>query len=137
MGIKYSYADMARTAEYVGISGDFSVVIGADNLFHSGLVMGCDGTVSGTASVYPEVYAAIYEAYRNKDKEESIRKLQKLGFRLAAILRNGSMACFKAALANRGFDAGGMRAPLLDLPEIERKELIKKLKKWEEDFFKK
>lgn len=133
VGIKYSFADFVRTTEYVHIGEDFSVVIGADILFHSGLAMGCSGTVSGVASVYPEPFVAIYEAYLAGD-EEKTRKLQERAVLLANILKNGSnMAYFKVALAHRGYPVGGMRAPLRDLQEDEKKQLISQLKEWEKN----
>lgn len=137
VGIKYSFADFVRTMEYVNIDPDFSVVIGADILFVPGLAMGCSGTVSGCASVYPEAFVAIYEAYKRNDIEEA-RRLQNLGYELANILKNGSnMSYFKTALAYRGYEVGKMRAPLKDLSETEKDKLIDQLKNWERKFFKK
>lgn len=135
VGIKYSFADFIRTAEYVQVQEDFSVVIGADVLFHSGLAMGCSGTVSGVASVYPEPFVAVYNAYLSGD-EVKTRELQKKASEIAKILKNGSnMSYFKTALAYRGFPVGGMRAPLLDLQEDEKNQLIDQLKDWEKRNF--
>ena len=135
VGIKYSFADFVRTTEYVGIGEDFSVVIGADILFLSGLAMGCSGTVSGVASAYPEPFVALYGAYLKGDMDKA-RYIQKMAVEIANILKNGSnMSYFKVALEHRGIPAGGMRAPLLDITEKEKKELIGQLKSWESRFF--
>lgn len=135
IGIKYSFADFVRTAEYVQVKENFSVVIGADLLFHSGLSMGCSGTVSGVASAYPEPFVAVYNAYLSGD-EVKTRELQKQAGELASILKNGSnMSYFKTALAYRGYSVGGMRAPLLDLQDDEKKQLIDQLKDWEKRNF--
>ncbi len=137
VGIKYSFADFVRTMEYVNIHPDFSVVIGADILFVPGLAMGCSGTVSGCASVYPEVFVAIYDAFQKNDLAEA-RRLQNLGFEIANILKNGSnMSYFKTALAYRGYEVGGMRAPLMDIDTAEKEALIEQLKSWEDRFFNK
>ncbi|MDN5334030.1 dihydrodipicolinate synthase family protein [Sphaerochaeta halotolerans] len=137
IGVKYSFADFVRTNEYVALGNGFSVVIGADILFLPGLAMGCTGTVSGVASAYPEPFVAIYKAFQEGDIEKA-RELQAFGIEIANILKNGSnMSYFKTALAHRGLPAGSMRAPLLDITEEEKKNLIVQLEDWERRFFKK
>jgi 4-hydroxy-tetrahydrodipicolinate synthase len=132
VGIKYSFADFVRTIEYVGIAEDFSVVIGADILFHSGLAMGCTGTVSGVASVYPEPFVAIYDAFLKGDQEKA-RRIQKKAVEIANLLKNGSnRSYFKIALKHRGYDVGGMRAPLMDLSDEEQQRLVEQLNVWED-----
>lgn len=131
IGIKYSFADMLRTFEYLKVNnGNFSVVSGCDKLFHEILTMGCDGTISGISSVYPEPFVAVYKAFNEKNLEEA-RKHQKIANALADILRNGSnMAYFKAGLKMRGIDMGHMRKPLLDLTEDQTEELKNQLKSY-------
>jgi len=129
IGIKYSFADMLRTFEYLKINNSsFSVVSGCDKLFHEILTMGCDGTISGISSVFPEPFVAIYKAFNEGNLEEA-RKQQRIANEVANILRNGTnMAYFKAALKMRGIDAGHMRKPLLDLTEEQTAELENQLK---------
>lgn len=131
IGLKYSLADMIRTSEYLKINnGNFSVLQGADRLFHSVLAMGCDGTISGNSSVYPEPFVAVYKAFKEGNVEEA-RKQQNLACEVSEILKNGSnMAYYKAGLKIRGIDAGHMRKPLLDLNEQQFEELKTKLKKY-------
>jgi dihydrodipicolinate synthase/N-acetylneuraminate lyase len=116
IGIKYSYADMLRTSRYLQVNnGQFSVLHGADRLFNALLTMGCAGVVSGLASVFPEPFVAIYDAFR-KGNLEKTRGLQETACKLGEILLNGTnMAYYKAGLKMRGIDAGHMRKPLLDL----------------------
>ena len=120
VGIKYSFADMLRTNEYLNVNnGSFSVVSGVDRLFFAILAMGCDATVSGIACVYPEPFVAIYDAYLAKDFDK-VRRLQKLANQYCETLLNGSnMSYYKEGLRLRGIDAGYMKAPQLDLTQEE------------------
>ena len=135
IGLKYSYADMARTLEYLRIKeGKFAVIHGADHLFHSLLVMGCAGTVSGIAGVYPEPFVEVYKAFKEEDQQRAM-KYQGIAARLGKILKGGSnMAYFKEALRRRGIDVGHMRKPQLDLTATEKTQLGKELEQIEKEF---
>jgi dihydrodipicolinate synthase/N-acetylneuraminate lyase len=135
IGLKYSYADMARTLEYLRIKpGRFAVIHGADHLFLSLLVMGCAGTVSGVAGVYPEPFVEVYKAFKDQDQQRAI-SYQGIATRLATVLKGGSnMAYFKEALRRRGIDVGHMRKPQLDLTAREKTELEKELEEVERKF---
>jgi len=128
VGVKYSYPDMLRTNEYLAINdGSFSVMQGADRLLLPALAMGCDGVISGVSCVYPEPFVAVYNAYQEKDLDKA-RKLQRIAIQYCEVLKSGSnMSYFKEALKLRGIDAGFMRAPQLDLPEDEVRDLQRKL----------
>lgn len=128
VGIKYSFADMPRTVEYLNIAPDFSVLHGADKLFASMLTMGCDGTVSGCSCVFPEPYVKVYENFQKGDLAEA-QRWQAIAVRCGDMLLNGAnMAVFKAALSIRGLDAGHMRKPQLDLNADQKSELENKMK---------
>jgi 4-hydroxy-tetrahydrodipicolinate synthase len=87
IGLKYSYADMARTLEYLRINdGKFGVIHGADHLFHSLLVMGCSGTVSGVAGIYPEPFVEVYKAFQEGDQRRAMR-YQGIAARLGKVLK--------------------------------------------------
>lgn len=128
VGIKYSFTDFNRTTEYLDIDKDFSVLHGCDRLFSSFLALGCDGTVSGVAGVFPEPFVKVYEAYENNDWE-TMQQWQKHCRRICDILKCGSnMAYFKSALEFRGIPAGHMRGPQMDLDSRERQRLSYNLK---------
>ena len=135
IGLKYSFADMARTLEYLRIKeGTFAVIHGADHLFLSLLVMGCAGTVSGVAGVYPEPFVEVYRAFKEGSQQRAI-KFQGIAARLARVLRGGSnMAYFKEGLRRRGIDVGHMRKPQLDLTAAEKTQLETELEKVEREF---
>jgi dihydrodipicolinate synthase/N-acetylneuraminate lyase len=123
VGIKYSYADMARTVEYLNVNADFSVLHGADKLFASMLTMGCDGTVSGCSCVFPEPYVNVYKNFVSGNLAEA-QRWQSIAVRCGDILLNGAnMAVFKAALTLRGINSGHMRQPQMDLNEQQIGEL--------------
>ncbi|WP_372632751.1 dihydrodipicolinate synthase family protein [Cohnella sp.] len=128
VGVKYSYPDMLRTNEYLAINeGRFSVMQGADRLLLPALAMGCDGVISGVSCVYPEPFVAVYDAYREKNLNKA-RELQRIAIRYCEVLKSGSnMSYFKEALKMRGIDVGFMRAPQLDLPAEEVRNLQRKL----------
>lgn len=127
VGMKYSYLDMDRTVAYIETAPDFSVLHGCDRLLTSMLILGCDGTVSGVASVVPEPFVKVYEAYMKGDLETA-QKWQVACRRVCAILKCGSnMAIFKAGLEYRGVAAGHMRRPQIDLTECERNEICEQL----------
>jgi 4-hydroxy-tetrahydrodipicolinate synthase len=130
IGVKYSFVNMYRAAEYLKINnGNFSVLMGEDRLLTEVLAMGGAGVVSGSASVYPEPLVALYQAYQEGNFAEA-RKQEALATEVFDLLKNGNMAYFKAALKMRGIDAGHMQKPLLDLPEAEMAELRAKLQKY-------
>jgi dihydrodipicolinate synthase/N-acetylneuraminate lyase len=135
IGLKYSFADMARTLDYLALSpGKFAVIHGADHLFLSLLMMGCAGTVSGVAGIYPEPFVATYRAFKEGDQSRAMA-YQAIGVKVARVLKGGSnMAYYKEALRRRGIDAGHMRKPQLDLTDEERSNLAKALEEVEREF---
>ncbi|MFD1064468.1 dihydrodipicolinate synthase family protein [Oceanobacillus locisalsi] len=132
IGIKYSYPDFVRLSEYLHINnGDFSVLTGTDRLLLPALAMGCDGTVSGVSSAYPEPFVATYQAYQEGDIE-SARKYQKEAAAYCVALKGGAnMSYFKEALKHRGVDAGVMKKPQLDLHQKDIASLTDELKSLE------
>ncbi|WP_343247313.1 dihydrodipicolinate synthase family protein [Diplocloster hominis] len=120
IGVKYSYADINRTIDYLQIqNGAFSVLHGCDRALPAFLALGCDGTVSGVAGVFPELFVCVYEAFQAGSLGE-MQRLQKHCIAACDILKCGSnMSYFKEALKLRGIPAGHMRLPQQDLPNAE------------------
>ena len=120
IGIKYSFADIGRTIDYTNINnGAFSVLHGCDRALIGMLALGCRGTVSGIAGIFPEGFVAAYKAFCDGDLKKA-QEIQKANVKFVDALRGGSnMSYFKEALKMRGINAGFMRAPQLDLPEEE------------------
>lgn len=128
VGIKYSWADMIRTYEYLSVrEGTFEVMQGTDRLFLPVLAAGCKGTVSGISCVYPEPFVEVYRAWKNHDMA-SAQKWQKKANKIAEILQCGAnLAVFKSALEYRGVFEASVRKPQLDLTSQEREVLWEKL----------
>ena len=120
VGIKYSFADINRTMDYLRIRDfDFSVMHGCDRVYAAFKALGCDGTVSGCAGVFPEPYVAVNAAIQRGDWEAA-KLHQRQAARVVDILHAGAnMAYFKAALTLRGLNGGHMRKPQLDLTQEE------------------
>jgi len=120
VGLKYSWADINRTIDYINVGhGDFSVLHGCDRAMVSMLATGCKGTVSGIAGVFPEPFVAAYKAYMDEDLAKA-QEIQKVCVKFCDALKGGSnMSYFKEALKMRGIPAGHMRKPQLDIQENE------------------
>ena len=129
VGIKYSGGDPSRVLEYLKVKDyDFSVLVGADRLFLQYLVMGCVGTVSGCAGVFPEVFISLYDAYKAGNIDEAVM-LQRKANEIIAILKAGTnLSLFKEAQKLRGLETSHVRAPLQDITEAEKSTLADQLK---------
>ncbi len=129
VGVKYSYPDMSRILQYLRVNnGNFSVVFGADHMFLSALVAGCDGTVSGCSGPFPELFVDVYRLFREGDMEAA-RLAQDKANDMVWLMKGGAdMSIFKNILTFRGIRGGHMRKPLLDLTEEEVKTLYEAVK---------
>jgi 4-hydroxy-tetrahydrodipicolinate synthase len=128
VGIKYSGSDASRVLEYLKVNHyNYSVLVGADRLFLQYLVMGCEGTVSGCAGVFPEVFVSLYKAYKAGNIDEA-KTLQRKANEIITILKAGTnLSLFKEALKLRGLEASYVRPPLLDISDKEKYELKNQL----------
>lgn len=116
VGVKYSYPDVRRACQYLTVrDGNFSVVVGADDLFFPALAAGCDGVVSGCSGPMPESFVEVYRCFI-ENRYADARKIQLEATKHVEFLKYGAnMAIFKSILTLRGIPGGHMRKPLLDL----------------------
>lgn len=121
IGIKYSYPDINRTIDYLAINDHhFSVMHGCDRALSAILSLGCDGTVSGIAGVFPEPFVKVYKAFKQNDIRQ-MQYWQNICIRFCDILKCGSnMSYFKEALKLRGITDSYMRLPQLSIDSGER-----------------
>lgn len=127
IGIKYNYPSINQTLDYTNINnGYFSVLQGDDRTIPAWLALGCDGTVSGSANVFPEPLIASYHAFMSGDLQTALQ-YGKIAARIVDILQGDNIAYFKEALKIRGLDIGIMRSPLLDLTRDQSIKLEKEL----------
>lgn len=120
IGVKYSYPDIRRASQYLTVrNGNFSVVIGADDLFFPALSIGCDGVVSGCSGPVPETFVKIYELFKAGKLREA-QAMQLTATKYVEFLQyGGNISMFKTILNHRGVYAGHMRKPLMDLSAAE------------------
>ncbi|MBM7556863.1 dihydrodipicolinate synthase family protein [Halanaerobacter jeridensis] len=57
---------------------DFSVLVGLDNYFLSGLIAGADGMIGGSANFIPRLGKEIFENFQSGKLEEAAKKQQKI-----------------------------------------------------------
>jgi 4-hydroxy-tetrahydrodipicolinate synthase len=97
--------------------GNFNTANGSDGLILAALAMGFDACVSGNANVVPELVVALYHA-ATEGNLELARELQRKVDAVRQLLGDGGdLSLFKGILAQRGLEAGAVRAPLLQAPE--------------------
>ncbi|MCI8465488.1 MAG: dihydrodipicolinate synthase family protein [Lachnospiraceae bacterium] len=131
IGIKYSYPNMSRMLEMMGIRENrFSVLCGPDELYHVLMCGGGDGTVSGNAQVIPEHYVAIGKAIAAGDMEKA-RLIQRRTTMLNNILcARNNISCYKVVLKHMGIiSCTAMKEPLMGVDETYAKKLIDTLEK--------
>lgn len=128
-GIKYNYPGIDQTLAYTMIDNwSFSVLQGEDRTLTSWLAMGCAGTVSGSANVFPEPLVAGYNAYMKGDMKSALY-YSRLASLFVDILDGDNISYFKEASRLRGLDLGGMRPPLLSMDEEKAAQLKIKLER--------
>lgn len=128
VGIKYSYPDINRTIDYLSINRhNFSVLQGCDRALSAMLALGCEGTVSGVAGIFPEPFVKVYEAFLQNNIKQ-MQYWQSICIRFCDILKCGNnMSYFKEALAFRGLTSAYMRLPQLSIDSHERELLESRL----------
>ncbi|MFQ5856380.1 MAG: dihydrodipicolinate synthase family protein [Anaerolineae bacterium] len=93
-------------------NGDFEVLIGSDGLILSSLVAGVQGSVSGNANVFPELFVTLFNAFWQGDLAAA-RAAQEKIHSVRSVLKDGAdLSLFKGLLAYRGMPAGPVRPPL-------------------------
>lgn len=124
VGIKFSSPDVMLLMDYLAVrDGEFSVLPGFEKLLLPALACGCDGAISGVASVFPEPFIALYNAFAVGDLKEA-QRLSKICSTFIKTMKFGcSFAYLKAALKLRGLKSGFVRLPSIELTPTEIEEL--------------
>ncbi len=127
VGVKTSNCDIFQVQDYIRIAEDrCSVFIGCDALILASLSAGVRGIVSGNASVFPELFVKIYQAF-DRGELQKAREYQLSIDKLIEVLAKGGIASFKKALELRGIRVGGVREPNRNLSDEEAAELKESL----------
>lgn len=115
-GIKDSSKDLELLQKLVEIAhSDFAVLVGSDSVLLEGMDIGAVGVVSAASNVFPEAVVEVVHAVEAGDHTAAQAARDQLR-KLLGILKMGPpLAGYKAGLAMRGLDVGGMRPPLRDM----------------------
>ena len=121
-GMKVSDSPFDRVQPYL-LEG-LDVFVGAEGLVPAGLANGATGAVSGLASAFPEVVAALVRD-PDGDAAEEVRSLR------SALERFPFVPAAKRALGRRGVPVGeDVRAPLVTLTDEQRAEVDRTVAEW-------
>ncbi|MBW5447052.1 4-hydroxy-tetrahydrodipicolinate synthase [Cohnella sp. CFH 77786] len=127
IGIKDSSGAFDNILGYLdaSASSDFAVLAGTDSLILSTLMAGGTGAVAATANVAPETVVAIYEKWRSGDYEGAEREQRKLRPIRSAFKLGTMPSVLKEMMNALGVPAGWPRAPVNELGESARQQVLK------------
>ncbi|MBE3590637.1 MAG: dihydrodipicolinate synthase family protein [Firmicutes bacterium] len=126
-GIKDSAGDLAQIADLVQLAPPgFGVFTGADVLLPAARLLGARGAILASANVFPEALGRIDGLLRAGRAEEAAALHRRLLPALRRLNRLG-IPGYKAGMDAAGFTGGAPRAPLLPLPEEERRALAEEV----------
>ncbi|MGB9682417.1 MAG: dihydrodipicolinate synthase family protein [bacterium] len=128
VGIKDSSGSFTTVIEYLLASKDKKVMIieGADEQILGGLSVGCKGSISGNANVFPELFVKLWKEFR-ENRLEDARNTQLDIAKIVSVLRYGNIPLIKYALKLRGIGNGICREAFTT---IIREERVEKIVEW-------
>jgi 4-hydroxy-tetrahydrodipicolinate synthase len=114
VGIKDSSGSVDHLATYAAARDgrDWTLLVGADDLFVDGLRVDWNGTVSGVACFCPELPRAIYRSYTGGDAARAGELQRLLNEVVAQLGRLPAPWGIRIALEARGFEMGPLALPL-------------------------
>ena len=126
IGVKNSSMPVQDIQMFKDVAGDDSIIFnGPDEQFVGGRIMGADGGLGGTYGVMPELFLAADKAVIECD----FKKAQDIQFKIDRIIYamctcHGNLyAVMKEILRKQGIDIGGVRKPLADIIESDKKQI--------------
>lgn len=116
-GIKYTHEDFMDFLSCIHfMDGKYDMLWGRDENLLSALVLGTRAGVGSTFNYAAPLYYQLIEAYDRGDFPTA-RKLQQLSIDMIRLLgKYGGIATGKAFLKYLGFDFGGFRLPVANMP---------------------
>lgn len=119
VGIKDSSRDFSQLLDYLqAVPEGFNVVNGTDTYQFSAFCAGVRAGVSATASVVPELFVEMYDAFKARDLEKG-KTLQLKIHATRALLSKPPLAPLLEALKMRGLKSGTVKAPLREMTSTE------------------
>ncbi|HPQ68346.1 MAG TPA: dihydrodipicolinate synthase family protein [bacterium] len=123
-GIKDSAKDLVLLQKFLTFANDrFSVLVGSDSVLLPGLAVGCVGGVSAASTAFPEAVVAVVQAFAAGNLSAAQAAQAKLNSLLDVLKIGPTPAGYKAVLALRGMNVGGVRGPLRPLTDEENERL--------------
>ncbi len=132
VGIKDSSGNMTNLTHILDFVNntkvDFNVLTGSEQIFYPFLCAGGKGSMTGSASVVPELMVKIYDFFQAGDHERARRAQYLLLPLLRLMLTVPFPVGFKAALETRGFPMGPHIQPFTDSEALHCEEVKPRLK---------
>lgn len=120
-GIKDSSGFPGRILELIRTMGPtFDVVCGNDEKDLHAFREGAAGIVASGAGVFPELYLELHAAWKAGQFAEAQAAQDRIVAMQEALGNGARLGWYKFALARRGVQVGGVRAPLLDPTSAEQ-----------------
>lgn len=105
------------------VGSDFTMIIGSDDFYLAGLVMGAQGAILVLGNVFPKLVVDLWDAFKSGDMSRA-RLLQYEIIRVREVLAKGPyVSSYHEAIRLLGRDAGVARKPLRSLNDQEKAEL--------------
>jgi N-acetylneuraminate lyase len=123
-GLKYTSYDLFNLRSIIDACGpDFNVLCGPDEMLLPFLVMGAHGGIGTTYNIMPELFRALFDAW----KAGSLAAAQQIQYqidRIIAVLpKYGVISATKAVLEMRSIPCGAARQPLPTLSAEQKENL--------------
>ncbi len=127
-GVKFTTNDLSMFLEYLRLlKGDMQIMIGSDTLFFSALELGAAGGILGSANVLPEETSSIFRCFMKGDISQARNIQQEIDPFTTTMGLGTYPAALKEALKLIGLDCGGVRPPLVNLSEQQKKKVRESL----------
>jgi N-acetylneuraminate lyase len=124
-GIKYSNIDLMQMQQCVRMNdGEFEVLFGSDQQLLAAVALGACGAVGSTYNFAAPLYRRMLAAFDRGD-HATARELQAKSVEIVAIMaRTNFLSACKILLTELGIENGAVRAPLRNLTDEQREELL-------------
>lgn len=128
VGLKEASPDVARFLTWrPHLKADFSLLSGNDDTFCGSLALGAHGTISVTANVIPDICAALYKAWEDRDIEKFSRLRDKIADLHDLMFIEPSPGPVKYALSLMGIMAEDVRSPVETISDTSKAKIKQKL----------
>ncbi len=130
VAVKEASGDLVQVSEIHRRCGDrIQILSGDDALTLPMLTLGATGVVSVSANIIPDRMTAMINAFFDKNMDKALQIHEEMLAVANSMFIETNPIVIKAAMNHLGLAAGGMRMPLVDITENNKKILIDVLEK--------